>query len=235
MRLCGCRRGRRSKWRSRRSQVASAKCSLNSFHRSFHRFDFFHRDECACAKRTRRIFFLAMARADCPDCQGSGWKVVERTAPGAQPLAADRPGSGVGEPKMVWAVPCDCTKGEQPDRTLARARVPERYRPLRFRKFRNGQRYRKCSTRADCRRGIAAWRRQNLWCSVSREEFPVGNENGLLLMGPCGVGKTHLAVSAMKPSFQRGHAGIFYDYRDLLKADSGQLQRRKPIDGIERA
>ena len=36
-------------------------------------------------------------------------------------------------------------------------------------------------------------------------------------MGPCGAGKTHLAVSALKQIVSRGHAGIFYDYRDLLK------------------
>ena len=50
-------------------------------------------------------------------------------------MAADRPGSGVGEPKMVWAVPCDCTKSEQPDRALARARIPERYRHCDFENF----------------------------------------------------------------------------------------------------
>src|SRR5580693_1246598 len=43
------------------------------------------------------------------------------------------------------------------------------------------------------------------------------NENGLLLMGPCGVGKTHLVVSAMKEIVLRGHSGLFYDYRELLK------------------
>jgi DNA replication protein DnaC len=36
-------------------------------------------------------------------------------------------------------------------------------------------------------------------------------------MGPCGAGKTHLAVSALKQIVSRGHSGIFYDYRDLLK------------------
>jgi DNA replication protein DnaC len=37
-------------------------------------------------------------------------------------------------------------------------------------------------------------------------------------MGPCGVGKTHLAVSALKTIVLRGHTGLFYDYRELLKA-----------------
>ena len=36
-------------------------------------------------------------------------------------------------------------------------------------------------------------------------------------MGPCGVGKTHLAVAALKEIILRGHSGLFYDYRELLK------------------
>ncbi len=43
------------------------------------------------------------------------------------------------------------------------------------------------------------------------------SEHGLLLMGPCGVGKTHLAVAALKEIVLRGHGGLFYDYRELLK------------------
>ncbi len=76
-----------------------------------------------------------MARVDCPNCEGSGWKVVERTTEGAQALAADRPGAGAGEPKMVWAVPCDCTTGDRTERALQRARVPERYRHCDFESY----------------------------------------------------------------------------------------------------
>jgi DNA replication protein DnaC len=43
------------------------------------------------------------------------------------------------------------------------------------------------------------------------------SEQGLLLMGPCGVGKTHMAVAALKEIVLRGHSGLFYDYRELLK------------------
>jgi len=38
-----------------------------------------------------------------------------------------------------------------------------------------------------------------------------------LLMGPSGVGKTHLAVAALKELIKRGHGGLFCDYRELLK------------------
>jgi len=47
--------------------------------------------------------------------------------------------------------------------------------------------------------------------------FPHVDDQGLLLMGPCGVGKTHLAVAALKELVLRGHAGLYYDYRELLK------------------
>ena len=40
-------------------------------------------------------------------------------------------------------------------------------------------------------------------------------------MGPCGAGKTHLAVSALRQIVLRGHTGLFYDYRELLKEIQG--------------
>lgn len=159
-----------------------------------------------------------MARADCPVCQGSGWKVVERTAEGAQPLAAERPGGGpaAGEPKMVWAVPCDCTEGDRTERALARARVPERYRHCDFENFETDNEIERTPPEQ-----LAAWNRSleqaKLVVEKFTTEFPAAAEHGLLLMGPCGVGKTHLAVSALKEIVLRGHAGLFYDYRELLK------------------
>ncbi|MFN7949692.1 MAG: ATP-binding protein [Blastocatellia bacterium] len=44
-------------------------------------------------------------------------------------------------------------------------------------------------------------------------------DSGLLLMGPCGVGKTHLAIAILTTLMrQKGIACLFYDFRDLLKA-----------------
>lgn len=47
-------------------------------------------------------------------------------------------------------------------------------------------------------------------------EYPL-LEMGLLLMGPCGVGKTHLAVATIKALIEKGISCLFYDFRDLLK------------------
>jgi DNA replication protein DnaC len=48
------------------------------------------------------------------------------------------------------------------------------------------------------------------------DEYPLVDV-GLLYLGSCGVGKTHLAVAALKELIKKGIAGLFYDFRDLLK------------------
>src|SRR5271163_2444517 len=165
-----------------------------------------------------------MAQANCPHCQGSGWKVVERTTKGAQALSADKPGaSAQGEPKLVWAVPCDCTTGDRAERALARARVPERYRHCDFENYETDNDIENLTAEQ-----LAAFNRSltqaKLIAQRFAEEFtPVREqaEPGLLLMGSCGVGKTHLAVSALREIVLRGHTGLFYDYRELLKEIQG--------------
>ncbi len=142
--------------------------------------------------------------------------MVERTTEGARALSVDKPGAAAGEPKMVWAVPCDCTAGDRTDRVLAKARVPERYRHCDFENFETDNDIENAT-----REQLAAWNRSlaqaKLVVQGFADEFPVGSEHGLLLMGPCGAGKTHLAVAALKEIVVRGHSGLFYDYRELLK------------------
>src|SRR5277367_1418500 len=162
-----------------------------------------------------------MAQADCPICQGSGWKVVERTTAGAQALAADKPGLAIGEPKMVWAIPCECTTADRAGHVLGRARVPERYRHCDFENYETDNEIENIT-----REQLAAYNRSLTQAKMFVQRFaqeysPVPgmqSEHGILLMGPCGVGKTHLAVSALKTIVLRGHSGLFYDYRELLKA-----------------
>ena len=132
-------------------------------------------------------------------------------------FSTDKPGGGIGEPKMVWAIPCDCTAGDRTERALAKARVPERYRHCDFDNYETDNEIENVS-----RAQLDAWNRSlaqaKLVVQRFAAEFPVGSEHGLLLMGPCGVGKTHLAVAALKEIVLRGHSGLFYDYRELLKA-----------------
>jgi DNA replication protein DnaC len=47
--------------------------------------------------------------------------------------------------------------------------------------------------------------------------LPGNAELGLLFMGPCGVGKTHLAVAILRALLEKGVECLFCDFRELLK------------------
>ena len=42
-------------------------------------------------------------------------------------------------------------------------------------------------------------------------------DRGLLLIGPCGVGKTHLAAAVLRGLIEKGVRGLFYEFGALLK------------------
>jgi len=143
-----------------------------------------------------------MARADCPECGGTGWKTVE--APGA---------AGAVGPAQREVVLCPCTREGREDSLYENARIPKHYRHCDFESFETDLPHE--DPQAD------QWNRSLKKAKVLVEafarEYPGGREHGLLLMGPCGVGKTHLAVAALAALVKRGHQGLYYDYRELLK------------------
>ncbi len=118
-------------------------------------------------------------------------------------------------PKSVAcvAVRCECAAGDRVSRILARARIPRRYEHCDFDNF--------DTDLYESEPEAAAWNRSleqaKLVVESFARDYPVGTNCGLLLMGPCGSGKTHLAVAALKQLVLRGHDGLFYDYRELLK------------------
>jgi len=156
-----------------------------------------------------------MAQPDCTLCGGTGWKTVERLAEDEKPkrVSWEKPIEGTGEKRRVWAVPCDCTGSDRAARTIGRARIPRRYEHCDFDNF--------DTDIYETGRESAAWNRSleqsKLVVEAFARDYPVGTETGLLLMGPCGAGKTHLAVAALRQIVLRGHTGLFYDYRELLK------------------
>jgi DNA replication protein DnaC len=160
-----------------------------------------------------------MAQPDCPLCGGTGWKTVERLADEEKPkrVSWEKPVAGTDKTRRVWAVPCDCTGADRAERILSRARIPRRYEHCDFDNF--------DTDLYDANRDSAGWNRSLEQCKLVVEAFardyPVGTETGLLLMGPCGAGKTHLGVAALRQIVMRGHTGLFYDYRELLKEIQG--------------
>jgi DNA replication protein DnaC len=101
---------------------------------------------------------------------------------------------------------CDCWREGLTSRLLDEARVPPRYR------------------RCDLDTFIT-YPNEKLMTAIRQarrfaEDFPSGNaaQKGLCLIGPPGIGKTHLAVAVLRRVIlTRGARGLFYDTRDLLR------------------
>ena len=165
-----------------------------------------------------------MAKPDCPLCSGTGWKTVEHVpkeeelARGSRekPNGAPSASQGVAERKgRVWAVPCDCTGEDRATRAIRRARIPTRYEHCDFENF-DTKLYDQ-ETGPEFPKWNHSLEQAKLVTEAFARDYPAGGAAGLLVMGPCGAGKTHLAVSALRQIVLRGHSGLFYDYRELLK------------------
>ena len=99
-------------------------------------------------------------------------------------------------------VRCDCWRAEMAERHLLDARIPQRYGRCELSTFEHD---------TDSQRD--AFRR----ASAFVQQFPAV-DRGLLLYGPNGVGKTHLAVGILKAVMRtRGARGFFFETRELLK------------------
>jgi DNA replication protein DnaC len=117
-----------------------------------------------------------------------------------------------GAPGSV-AVACDCGMEQRALRVMERARIPKRYEHCDFESYVTDLADGKTWTAQH----TASLRQAKLWTETFVREYPGASEKGLLFMGSSGVGKTHLAVAALKQLIARGHAGLFCDYRELLK------------------
>jgi len=101
---------------------------------------------------------------------------------------------------------CACLDPARVDRRLADARIPKRYEHCDLESYLPNDATQK-KAKLDVQRFL--------------EKYPL-IDVGLLFLGNCGVGKTHLAVSLLKQVIlHKGDFGLFYDFRDLLREIQG--------------
>jgi DNA replication protein DnaC len=100
--------------------------------------------------------------------------------------------------------PCECRLRLRSERLLDQARIPPHYKSCGFDSY----------TVEGSQRGAAP---AKIAATKFVEQYPL-DKTGLLLIGPSGAGKTHLAVAILRElTLKKGIPTLFCDYRDLLK------------------
>jgi DNA replication protein DnaC len=130
-----------------------------------------------------------MAKPDCKWCGGTGWRVVKTDG-------------------MPVAERCECVAETRVEELNKAAQIPENYRHASFETFHLPQ------DNPTAQRGLAD---VMLAVNAFTRGYPNNPKPGLLLVGPPGTGKTHLAIAALRLLLSRGHEGIFFDYQNLLE------------------
>jgi DNA replication protein DnaC len=110
-------------------------------------------------------------------------------------------GSGMEIVPGKGARPCECRKQKSHSNQIQKAKIPRRYEECHFQSYR-------AMNPSQERAFKYAWK--------LAMEYPAV-ERGLLLMGPVGIGKTHLSVSILKALTERGFSCLFYEFGALLK------------------
>jgi DNA replication protein DnaC len=97
---------------------------------------------------------------------------------------------------------CRCLESVRVERLLAEARIPKRYEHCDLDSFIPNHESQK---------------KAKIYVQRFLDKYPQ-IDVGLLILGTCGVGKTHLAVALLKQVItEKSDGGLFYDFRDLLR------------------
>jgi DNA replication protein DnaC len=97
---------------------------------------------------------------------------------------------------------CRCTLDSKTARLLERARIPKRYEHCDLRNYEGHNESQK---------------KAKVIASKFVHEYPLVDV-GLLFLGPCGVGKTHLSVAILKSLvMEKMVSCLFYDFRELIR------------------
>lgn len=112
-------------------------------------------------------------------------------------------GTGMEVVPSKGARRCRCRTEDQKQKLFEAAHIPSRYEKCRFSNY----------------HPTAGNRSQLLALTYSHQlvrDYPAV-DRGLLLMGSCGVGKTHLAAAILHGLAEKGVSGLFYEFGALLK------------------
>ena len=116
----------------------------------------------------------------------------------------------VAEQAGFQARPCFCQKDQRKQQRIASAAIPTRYLKCRLENFHDRSDPRLKRARQRMREFVDCW---------------PGADRGFLLMGGCGVGKTHLAVAALLEIIDLDKPGqlLFSNFQDLIQAIHGSF------------
>jgi DNA replication protein DnaC len=132
----------------------------------------------------------------CPVCHDSGW---------------------IADENEIEAVRrCDCFQLKRKKQILLSARIPYRYRHCTLENFEVMPKGKSPLQPHPGKNQVSLGMAKDLAENFVRK-YPLVEEEGFLFMGPCGVGKTHLAVAIIQELInKKGIPCVFYDFRDLL-------------------
>jgi len=124
---------------------------------------------------------------------------------------------------------CSCLDPARVERLLVEAHIPKRYEHCDLESYKpQPGNHTQSRAKSDVKKFL--------------EKYPL-IDMGLLFIGNCGVGKTHLAVSLLREIIlEKRDSGLFYDFRDLLReiqaswdsvSQTSELEVLRPVLSVD--